>query len=223
MATIITIEGNIGSGKSTFLDYVRRRVDGREDVVILDEPVAEWEAIKDADGRSMLELFYGDTARYGFPFQMLAFISRLALINDALDEARQKKERPIIICERSLACDRNVFAQMLKDDNKISDVEFNIYLKWYEHFTRKLPPSNIVYLRCHPEVADKRITKRARVGEAVSMAYLHACHAYHERWIGRTGATVLDSSVQKTDCVYAAWYNDSIQKILDASDSISKS
>ena len=41
---IITIEGNIGSGKSTIINYLKTI--NNKDIVFIDEPVNEWLNIK---------------------------------------------------------------------------------------------------------------------------------------------------------------------------------
>ena len=56
----ISIDGNVGSGKSTFVDLFKNRVNGNENYLFVQEPVLEWEAIKNKDGKSMIELFYGN-------------------------------------------------------------------------------------------------------------------------------------------------------------------
>lgn len=95
---IISIEGNIGSGKSTLLNHMKEALKDHENVVFLKEPVDEWELIRDKDGKTMLQKFYADQDRYSFAFQMMAYISRLALLRDTI------KEHPhaTFITERSL-------------------------------------------------------------------------------------------------------------------------
>ncbi len=66
--TIISVEGNIGSGKSTFIKYLKWFFRNNKKVVIVDEPVKEWEKIKDKSGHSFLEKFYADTTKYAFSF-----------------------------------------------------------------------------------------------------------------------------------------------------------
>ena len=53
---IFSIDGNIGSGKSTFYNYIKEhfsryynKPDGKQ-VYFVEEPVKDWEDIKDADG-----------------------------------------------------------------------------------------------------------------------------------------------------------------------------
>ena len=58
---IISLDGNIGAGKSTLLQEIRNKLHG---VVIVDEPVAQWTSLKNAKGKSLLELFYEDKNYY---------------------------------------------------------------------------------------------------------------------------------------------------------------
>ena len=51
--------------------------------IFLQEPIDDWESIKDKDGTTMLEKFYGNQDRYAFSFQMMAYISRLAKIKSS--------------------------------------------------------------------------------------------------------------------------------------------
>ena len=52
---IISIEGNIGSGKSTFLQHLKTH-NKSDNVIFVDEPVAEWLKIKDSSNKNILEL-----------------------------------------------------------------------------------------------------------------------------------------------------------------------
>ena len=49
MNPIYSIEGNIGSGKSTFVDILKKE-NKLENVIYLEEPVEVWETIKDKKG-----------------------------------------------------------------------------------------------------------------------------------------------------------------------------
>jgi len=109
--TIISIEGNIGSGKSTLLKYLSQCCEGDKEFVFLQEPVDAWDTIKDEQGVTMLAKFYQDQPRYAFSFQMMAYISRLALLKKTCDE----NPNAIIVTERSLYTDKHVFAKMLYD------------------------------------------------------------------------------------------------------------
>ena len=45
MISIISIEGNIAAGKSTFLEELKDRYACNSNVVFLDEPVEMWESV----------------------------------------------------------------------------------------------------------------------------------------------------------------------------------
>jgi len=180
---IISIEGNIGSGKSTLLANLKTILKDHPDVVFLKEPVDDWESIKDSEGRTMLQKFYANQEKYSFAFQMMAYISRLALLKETI------KERPdaIIISERSLYTDKMVFAKMLHESGMIEDVNFQIYMKWFDNFAEDCALHKVVYVRTDPEICYSRIAKRSRSGEeCIPLAYLEECHKYHEVMLDRT-------------------------------------
>lgn len=187
---ILSIEGNIGSGKSTFVqhlkDHFAKEFPDQIRICFLQEPVDEWNQIRDSTGKTIIECYYEDQQAYAFTFQMMAYITRLNRIKEALSE-----NYDIIIMERSLQTDRLVFAQMLKDEAKISDIEFAVYTKWFDSFQRDIPPCHTIYLRTTPEIALERVRRRAREGEDIPLDYLAKCHSYHERWLGKGSKAVL--------------------------------
>ena len=177
MSQIISIDGNIGSGKSSFLSYLREVKEVRE-IIFVDEPVEQWLQIRDGEtGESIFEKFYQDKNKYSFSFQMMAFISRFSMLRKAI------KENPdaIIITERCLYTDKYVFAKMLYDTKMLEDVNYQIYCKWFEEFSQEIPMSKIIYIKTNPEVCLERINKRNRTGEnTIELEYLQLCSKYHE-------------------------------------------
>lgn len=179
---IVSIEGNIGGGKSTLLKKMREKYSNNQLIVFVDEPVDEWENITDKNGTTMLELFYKDPTKHAFAFQMMAFISRLS----KLKEAVEKNPNAIIITERSLHTDKMVFAEMLRDSNDISREHHQIYLKWFEMFAKDYPVSKIIYVNTPPKICYERISLRSRNGESnIPLDYLEKCHAYHNNMINK--------------------------------------
>ena len=126
---IISIEENIGSGKSIFLQYLKEHL-ASDKICFLDEPVDDWLSIVDTNDKNILESYNDDQNKYAFPFQMLAYISRLSLLKKTL----QNNTYDYIITERSLFADRNVFCKMLYDDNLIEKIEYTLYNKWFDEF-----------------------------------------------------------------------------------------
>jgi deoxyadenosine/deoxycytidine kinase len=190
---IISIEGNIGSGKSTLLNYLRSYYQDNENVVFLKEPVDEWEKIKDESGKTILEHFYSDQIKYSFSFQMMAYVSRLKVLRDALKSISNKNanKKIIIISERSLNTDKMVFAKMLYDDKKIEFINYQIYLNWFDTFSEEFPVHKIVYMKTSPEKCYDRILTRAREGEIIPLKYLENCSLYHDNML----------DINSTECI----------------------
>ena len=194
---IIVVQGNIGSGKSTFVDKLKTRYGARKDICFLQEPVNEWLTIKDKNGVNILENYYKDQPKYAFMFQMMAYISRLAMLKRAIES----NEYEYIITERCLNTDRNVFCKMLYDDGLIEDIGYQIYNKWFDEFNNFNDVDYIhIYLKTDPIVSKKRVDKRARAEESIPIEYLTKCHEYHDKWLLNTEQkVVLIDSNQDTD------------------------
>jgi deoxyadenosine/deoxycytidine kinase len=181
--TIISIEGNIGSGKSTLMSNLKEYYKNNSEVIFLKEPVDEWSLIKDTNGTTILEKFYMDQEKYSFPFQMMAYISRLNVLRIKLKNL-DKDKKYVIITERSLNTDRYVFAKMLFETSKMEDINYQIYLTWFDTFSQDFPIHKIVYVKASPEICHLRISKRARKGEdVIPIDYLNSCDKYHEEMI----------------------------------------
>lgn len=177
---LISIEGNIGSGKSTLLEYLRIQFERNPNIVFLKEPVDEWTTVTDENNVTMLQKFYADQQKYSFPFQMMAYISRLALLKDTI----KKNPDAIIISERSLYTDKLVFAKMLYDSGKIELINYKIYLKWFDTFSSDFPVDKVIYVKADPEICHNRITKRSRDGEDnIPLDYLINCNEYHNNML----------------------------------------
>jgi len=182
MTKLIALEGNIGAGKSTLLLELSTRLP--PGWVVLEEPVDTWSTFKDVDGRTMLEKFYADPARYAFAFQIMAFTTRLRALESLL------QQQPVgIVCERSLAADHEVFAKMLRDDGCLEQPLYDIYAALTEGTKRQ--PECILYLNVGVDTCMQRMATRGRVGEdVVEAAYLTKCEAYYKTWLTHTSIPV---------------------------------
>ena len=186
--TIVSIEGNIGSGKSTLLSNLRQYYENNSNVVFLKEPVDEWEKIKDENGETILKKFYADQEKYSFPFQMMAYVSRIKVLRDTLKTIKTDIEDKniIIITERSLYTDKMVFAKMLYDSKKIEHVNYQIYLNWFDTFSYEFPVNKVVYVKTSPDKCYQRIVKRSRTGEEnIPLEYLTSCSIYHDNMLDK--------------------------------------
>jgi deoxyadenosine/deoxycytidine kinase len=174
---LISIEGNIGSGKSTIINYLKTL--DNKNIVFVDEPVKEWINIK-SNNKNALELFYEDQKKNSFWFQVLAYITRLRNLLDVIEKNPDK----VIITERSIYTDKYVFAQMLFESGNISDIEFQTYNYWFDTFESKTKIDVILYVNTKPEECINRIKVRNRVEESnVKLDYLKSCHQKHINWL----------------------------------------
>jgi deoxyadenosine/deoxycytidine kinase len=191
---LVSLEGNIGGGKTTLLEALKNIKWVDKKIVFVREPVDEWEKIKDGEGKTILEKFYNDQEKYSFPFQMLAYISRLKLLKEAVE----LNPGCIIITERSLFTDKLVFAKMLYDSKKMEDINYLIYLNWFDMFSEKYPVKKIIYVKTNPEVCFERIEKRSRQGENnIPLEYLKECDIYHEKMMNelKIDTLILDGNI----------------------------
>jgi len=209
MISIISIEGNIAAGKSTFLEELKDRYACNPNVVFLDEPVELWGNIKDKYGVSMLQKFYSNPKKYSFAFQMMAFISRQSMLRKKIEELQsnaQSETKQVIITERSVLTDKCVFAQMLYDDGMMEDVEFQIYTNWFEEFSVK-QLDKVIMLQSAPEISYERVIKRGRPGEVISLEYLEKCEKYHEKMLLDVDKMIIDADedIYRNPAILEEW------------------
>ncbi len=194
---IISVEGNIGSGKSTIINELKKnytKIDG-VNIVYVEEPVSQWEQIKNKEGKNMIELFYSDPVKYSFSFQMMAYISRLILLKEAI----KHNPNSVIITERCLLTDYHIFASMLYEQGKLSEEEYTIYKKWFHYFQNEVVMSAVIYIQCDPEISHSRCVSRCRQGEqSISLDYLTECHNKHETWMKNEQVSTLIINNEET-------------------------
>jgi deoxycitidine kinase/deoxyguanosine kinase len=73
---------------------------------------------------------------------------------------------------------------MLYDNGCIEEIEYTIYIRWFDEFKKYTEINKIIYIQTDPELCLERINKRNRKGEEnIPLEYLISCHQYHEDWI----------------------------------------
>ena len=194
MVRIYSVDGNIGAGKTTFLEAIRTAIpEGTVEtnkIHIVLEPIGEWLRLKHSDGRSLLELFYADKKRWAYTFQNCAILTRL---NATLEALKTLPADAIVLTERSVLTDRYVFAEMLRTSGDLDSLEWELYCKWFDAFASSLPIEGIIYLSTDLGTAAQRITKRARLGEElVTFDYLIELDTQHRSWLKSTKLPVLE-------------------------------
>tara|TARA_B100001093_G_scaffold15503_1_gene14201 strand:+ start:527 stop:1183 length:657 start_codon:yes stop_codon:yes gene_type:complete len=177
---LISIEGNIGTGKSTLVKILKEKFSNDTTVKFLQEPVDQWLELTDSDGTNILDKFYKEPKRWSYSFQMSAFITRIK------DIIKSNPTENLVIAERSIVTDRKVFAKLLMESEEISEIEWKLYNQWYTWLKEgfNAVPNKIIYLRAEPDISYSRIQKRNRKEEEnIKIEYIKGVHQKHEEWL----------------------------------------
>lgn len=189
---IFTLEGLIGSGKSTLLkqlEAIDLKTQIGKNVVILQEPINEWtNTSRTCTNTSLFELYNMDPKRYAFCFQMFALETRF----ESLYKVLQNNRNCIVICERSILTDYEVFAKMLSELDMIDPHSMFVYKQWHDFMTRVLDLNvkGIFYLRTPIHTCVSRIKSRDRKGEEnIDESYMAKLQECHENWLNNVSST----------------------------------
>jgi deoxyadenosine/deoxycytidine kinase len=164
----IAVAGNIGAGKSSFVEFLQSRY--------AIEPVFE-----PNDDNPFLEDFYGDMNRWSFHSQLYFLAAKLQIHRGIRDASHD------IIQDRTLWEDAEVFAAHHGRTKVMTKREYATYRMVYESIADQLrPPDLMIYLRCPVRTLKKRIKKRGRTMEqSIPTKYLSALHRLYEDWFER--------------------------------------
>lgn len=216
---LISLEGNIGAGKSYLLGSLRQL---HPEWVFIDEPVSFWQSLKNDNNESLLEVFYKDQSRWSYTFQNCALLSRFSNIETTVTDYSNKisqeniskgtngnniRKPVVFITERCLDTDHEVFAKMLHADGQLDSLEFDLYERWFALLMQTATPlSAIVYVDTMPNTCSDRIRMRNRDGEdSIPLAYLSSLDLFQRKWIDSTNVpvirTVSDDNQKVTDFV----------------------
>ena len=202
---IFTVEGNIGSGKTTILKELDGLTFNKKHVVVF-EQVKEWSEMKDEENLDILTLFYKDKSKYSYIFQSYVLFSR---VHHMLDTIHSNPDA-IIICERSHFTDLYVFARALYESKDLSEIEWKVYNQWHRQLREflNITITGIIYIKTDAETCSRRMKIRNRTGEeCVPLDYLKILEDKHDRWL-------LDRPLIDTDKKWFSVKKDSIIPVL---------
>ena len=182
---MILIEGNIGAGKTT----VGRTMAASGPFGFIEEPTNVW---REGFASNMLELFYSDPQRWAFTFQVCAFNTRAKTWNEVL----ALTDHSSVVLERSIFCDRYVFAENCYRTGLMSPTEYQLYCGMWDFLVSNycVEPDVILYLRTPSEVCLQRVRDRGRTEEeGITLEYLLQLEGLHDEWLlDEPRAVVLD-------------------------------
>lgn len=163
----IAIAGNIGTGKSTLLEFLTRSYD----ISPFYEP---------NDANPYLPDFYKDMKRWAFQSQ-LYFLSNKFRIHQEADRLPG-----VVIQDRTIFEDAEIFATALHQMRKIDKRDWETYQAFYQNILRAInPPDLMIYLHCPMRTLRQRIRLRGRrMEQDIPLAYLKRLQRLYDEWIG---------------------------------------
>lgn len=166
MKRSIAIAGNMGSGKSTLVEFLSRTYG----VKPFYEP---------NDENPYLADFYKDMKRWAYQSQ-LYFLSNKFRLHQELD-----RQPGVVALDRTIFEDAEIFATALMQMRKISKRDWDTYQGFYGAILDAIrPPDLLIYLRCSMRTLRRRIRLRGRQMEQdVPLAYLKRLDRLYEKWI----------------------------------------
>ncbi|GBP63481.1 Deoxynucleoside kinase [Eumeta japonica] len=134
----VSIEGNIGSGKSTCIKYFEKY----NNVETHSEPLHEW---RNVSGHNLLGLMYSDIHKWTFPFQHYVHLSRLKIQTSP----PANPNISVKMFERSVQNSRYCFIENAKKHNFLEDTEYQVLLSWYDYTEKNLDISLDLIAKAH--------------------------------------------------------------------------
>ena len=124
---------------------------------------------------------------------MHAFITRAKKIMN------YRYKDKIIVIDRSILTDRYVFAELLREQKKIDDIEWALYNEWFNWLSNEfmmIKPSEFIYLKADPKISYKRIQQRTRDEESsIPLSYIVDISNKHDSWLlSKKNVTVIDAN-----------------------------
>lgn len=162
----IAIAGNIGAGKSTLLQFLTSTYN----ISPFYEP---------NEANPYLPDFYKDMRRWAFQSQLF-FLSNKFRIHQEAD-----KTPGVVIQDRTIFEDAEIFATALHRMRKIDKRDWDTYWSFYQSILQAIkPPDLMIYLHCSVRTLRRRIRTRGRqMEQEIPLSYLKRLQALYEQWI----------------------------------------
>ncbi len=189
MNQIIIIEGNVGAGKTTFLNYLQNHGGYK----VIQEPVSLWQNV---GGHDLLGDFFLTPDRWAFTAQSYILTTRI----DQMIECQTNFTKVFI--ERSIYSGLYCFAKVAHDVGWMNDMEWELYqILWKREILKiKSIPMAFIYLRTPAEICFQRMAQRARKEEKpIQLDYLKRIEQEYDLWFLDDYDTFLNIPVLRLD------------------------
>ena len=161
---IFSIEGNIGSGKTTVIHHLQRLYG--DQVILVEEPVKDWQNL---EGENLLDKKNKDLNRWGYSFEAYVLITKM---NELTKVAFNDKK--LILIERCMLTDK-VFFDLNVENGLSNPMEEAMFKNLYEFLSKNVYPklSGIIYLDTPVDECIHRMILRGRKEEkSITKEYL---------------------------------------------------
>ncbi len=162
----IAIAGNIGAGKTTLTKALAKHFNWTPN-------------FEDVENNPYLNDFYNDMHRWSFNLQIFFLNSRLKQLVDI------QKGDDIVIQDRTIYEDANIFAPNLHEMGLMTKRDFDNYKNFFETLkTMVNPPDLLIYLKASVPTLVGQIQKRGReYEENIRLDYLKRLNEHYNSWI----------------------------------------
>lgn len=125
--------------------------------------------------------FYADMKRWAFQSQLFFLSNKFRIHQEA------EKLDGVVVLDRSIYEDAEIFATALHRMRKIDQRDWNTYWNFYQNIIRSIqPPDLMIYLRCPVRILRQRIRNRGRSMEQdIPNSYLQQLDQLYEEWLSR--------------------------------------
>ena len=180
---IFSIEGNIGSGKTTVIHHLQRLYG--DQVILVEEPVKDWQNL---EGENLLDKKNKDLNRWGYSFEAYVLITKM---NELTKVAFNDKK--IILIERCMLTDK-VFFDLNVENGLSNPMEEAMFKNLYEFLSKNVYPklSGIIYLDTPVDECIHRMILRGRKEEkSITKEYLQQLDDNFKKVIKESGIPYL--------------------------------
>lgn len=189
------IEGNIGCGKTKFLEAVASILKDKAQVLL--EPVEKWRQTKVPGGGNVLEEFYKDPSKRAGMFNLYSTLTKVERFFD-LDPSKK-----IVFIERPFETDSLLFGEIGSRTGSISEIEKKVheyFISFIKEYLQLPKTVEFVYLSCEPKISFSRLKQRDRTEEkGVPLEYLELLNSrleeiFRTKKLVSSDITILDVS-----------------------------